>query len=261
MTAMTLQLERRRSGTPRTTRRPRRRRRWWLRIVVVVVVLVAVLAALFGVLLAATPSVRSAPALVARELAANHAPSDQGVVPYKVATALLATEDSRFYSDPALDPQGTARALWGLVSHNPNEGGATIEVQLAKMLYTPGRSDPVALAEQVALAFKLDWAFTKKQILAMYLDAAYFGDGAYGVTQAAQHYFGRSPSALTWGQASLLAGLVQAPSAYNPAHHLSMALLRRNHVLDRLVAVGALTSSQAQAIQNRPLYPAIRFSG
>lgn len=261
MTAMTLQLERRRSGTPRTTRRPRRRRRWWLRIVVVVVVLVAVLAALFGVLLAATPSVRSAPALVARELAANHAPSDQGVVPYKVATALLATEDSRFYSDPALDPQGTARALWGLVSHNPNEGGATIEVQLAKMLYTPKRSDPVALAEQATIAFKLDHDFTKTRILAMYMDAAYFGDGAYGITQAAEHYFGLPAAQLNWGQAALLAGLVQAPSRYDPHGHLRTALVRRDEVLGRLVAVGTLTRAQAKAVEAEPLDPVVRFYG
>ena len=223
--------------------------------------LVVLLAVTFGVLLAVTPSVRSAPAIVARALAAHQAPSDRGVIPTKVAAALLATEDSRYYSDPAIAPLGTARALWGLVSRNPNEGGATLEVQLAKLLYTPGRSDPLAMAEQVALAFKLDWAFTKKQILAMYLDAAYFGDGAYGVTQASEHYFGRSPEQLTWGQASLLAGLVQAPTAYNPAHHLSLALLRRKHVLARLVAVGDLTAAQAQVVQNEPLDPAIRFSG
>ncbi len=257
---MTLQLERPRSGTSPKHRRPRRRR-WVLRTLAGLISLVLVVAVAFGALLAATPSVGSAPALVARSLAAHRAPSDGGVIAPKVAAALLATEDSRFYSDPAIDPLGTARALWGLVSRNPNEGGATLEVQLAKLLYTPGRSDPLAMAEQVALAFKLDWSFSKKQILAMYLDAAYFGDGAYGVTQAAEHYFGRSPEQLTWGQASLLAGLVQAPTAYNPAHHLSLALLRRKHVLARLVAVGDLTPAEAQVVQTQPLDPAIHFGG
>lgn len=224
-------------------------------------VLATAIASLFAVLLVTTPSVTNAPALVRAILAAHHDPSDAGLIPGRVAAALLATEDSRFYSDPAVDARGTARAVWGVITQNPNEGGATLEVQLAKLLYTPDRSDPLALAEQVALAVKLDHHFTKKQILAMYLDAAYFGDGAYGVTAAAQHYFGRPAGDLTWGQASLLAGLVQAPSAYNPHHHLSVALRRRDHVLDRLMAVRTLTPAQVKVIEGQPLDPAIPFTG
>ncbi len=222
------------------------------------VLLVAILG---GVLFAVTPSARSAPSKVAAILASHHAPSDNGVVPQKVADAVLATEDSRFYSDPALDPQGTVRAAWGFVTANPNLGGATIEVQLAKLLYTPGHSSPAALAEQVAMAFKLDNDFTKQQILAMYLNAAYFGDGSYGITAAALHYFGKSAAELTWGQAALLAGLLQAPSAYDPHTHLSAALARRSHVFARLVAVGSLTAAQAQVDSAAPLDPAVTFSG
>jgi membrane peptidoglycan carboxypeptidase len=210
---------------------------------------------------AAAPSARSAPQKVAAILAAHGAPSDDGVVPTKIADSVLATEDSRFYEDPAIDPLGTARAVWGIVTGNPDEGGATIEVQLAKLLYTPGRSDPAALAEQVAVAFELDHDFTKHQILAMYLDAAYFGDGAYGITAAAERYFGLAPAQLDWAQASLLAGLLQAPSAYDPHHHLSAALARRAHVLERLVAVGDLTPAQVSRIDAEPLDPATPFSG
>lgn len=257
---MALQLDRPRTQAPRPAARPLRRR-WWARALIAVTAAVVVVAGLLAVLLVATPSVSSAPSLVDHILASHNATSDHGVIPPKVAAAVLATEDSRFYSDPAVDAQGTLRAVWGVVTRNPNEGGATLEVQLAKLLYTPGRADPLALSEQVALAVKLDHRYSKKQILAMYLDAAYYGDGAYGVTAAAEHYFGRSPGDLTWGQASLLAGLVQAPSAYNPVHHLSMALLRRSHVLDRLVAVRTLTRAQAQAVEAAPLDPAVPFSG
>ncbi len=224
-----------------------------------VVVLASLAATLAGV--AVTPSASDAPARVMALLAEHHAPSDNGVVPTRIGDAVLATEDSRFYSDTALDPQGTLRAAWGFVTANPNLGGATIEVQLAKLLYTPGRSDPGSLAEQVVMAFKLDHDFTKTEILAMYLDAAYFGDGAYGVTQAALHYFDREPSQLSWGQAALIAGLLQAPSAYDPRTHLSAALKRRSHVFARLVAVGRLSSSQALADQSAPLDPAIPFGG
>ena len=213
------------------------------------------------VTLVMTPPGTQAQGKVAAMLAAHGAPSDDGVVPTKVGDALLATEDSRYQSDWAVDPQGTIRALWGFVTSNPNEGGATIEVQLAKNLWTPRRSDPVALAEQVAMAIKLDHDYSKRQILAMYLDAAYFGDGAYGVTDAAQHYFGVTPDQLTWAQATLLAGLVQAPTNYDPHGHLHAALTRRSHVLARMVATGAMSRSEAAAVAAEPLDPAVSFYG
>ena len=248
-----------RPSTPGPSRRSRRR--WPLRLAIAVVVVIVLMVGGVLILLAATPSARSAPDRVAAILAAHGAPSDDGVVAPRIADALLATEDSRYYSESAIDPQGAARAMWGLVTNNPNEGGATIEVQLAKMLYTPGRSDVVALTEQTALAFKLEQDYSKTRILAMYLDAAYFGDGAYGVTQAAEHYFGLQPDQLSWGQAALLAGLVQAPSRFDPHGHLRNALSRRNQVLGRLVAVGALTRAQARAVAAQPLDPAVSFYG
>lgn len=238
-----------------------RRRRWPYRVLIAGVVLVTVLVGASLITLAVTPSAGSAPSRVRAFLAAHGAPSDQGRVAGKVAVALLATEDSRYRSDGAIDPQGTARAIYGLITHNPNEGGATIEVQLAKMLYTPGRSDVVALTEQTAIAFKLAHDYSKTRILAMYLDAAYFGDGTYGVTQASLHYFGRPPDQLSWGQAALLAGLVQAPSRYDPHGHLTNALARRNHVLARLVAVGTLTRDQARTVAAQSLDPVVKFYG
>lgn len=241
--------------------RPVRRRAWLIRLGIAAVLAVTVLAGALLILLAITPSAATAPAKVRALLTAESAPSDGGRVPERVGEALLATEDSRYRSDGAIDAQGAVRAFWGVVTRDPNRGGATIEVQLAKMLYTPKRSDPVALAEQTAIAFKLDHDFSKTRILAMYLDAAYFGDGAYGVTQAAQHYFGVSPDQLTWGQAALLAGLVQAPSRYDPHGHLHAALSRRNDVLSRLVAVGTLTRSDVRAIEAQPLDPVVQFYG
>ncbi len=212
-------------------------------------------------LLALTPSVADAPQRARAILAAHHTPSDNGVVPRRVAAALLATEDSRFYSDPALDARGLARAGWGLVTARNDEGGATIEVQLAKLLYTPARSGPGAELEQVGIAIKLDQRYSKHTILAMYLDAAYFGDGAYGVTAAAHRYFGLPPGRLSWAQASLIAGLVQAPSAYDPHLHFSLAIERRRHVLSRLVAVHVLTAARARRIERQPLHPAVSFGG
>jgi hypothetical protein len=246
----------------RPSRRGRRRLQRWVRpVAIAALTVLAAGAAGFGLGWLWTPSAADAPARVQAILAGHGASSDHGVIPTKVAKAVIATEDSRFYGDPALDPAGTVRAGWGLVTDNPNLGGATLEVQLAKLLYTPGRAGPVATAEQVVIAFKLDARYTKTQILAMYLDAAYYGDGAYGVTAAAERYFGLAPSQLSWAQASLIAGLVQAPSAYDPHHHLHAALTRREHVLDRLVATGVLTKAQARQVEQAPLHPAVSFSG
>lgn len=215
--------------------------------------------ALGGAAFAVTPSVTDVPRLVADRLAAHDATGDGGHIPARVAAALLATEDSRYYHDPALDPLGTLRAAWGTVTGNPNLGGATIEVQLAKMLFLPDSSGVVAEVEEAALAFKLDAAFSKRQILALYLDAAYFGNGAWGITEAAERYFGVAPDALSWAQASLLAGLVQAPSAYDPVLHLRRALARRRHVLARMVATGVVDRAEAAAIAREPLDPVVRF--
>ena len=101
--------------------------------------------------------------------------------------------------------------------------------------------------EQVGLGIKLDARYSKAQILGMYLDSVYFGDGHWGIVQASQGYFGKPPASLSWGEASLLAGLVQAPSAYDPRTHLAAAERRQRHVLDRLVAAGMLRRPQADA--------------
>jgi membrane peptidoglycan carboxypeptidase len=241
----------------------RRRPRWarWLRRLAALVVGVVILtgAGLLVVILT-SPAVTNAPQRVQAMLAAHHAPSDDGAIPTRLAAALLATEDSRYYHDPALDPRGVGRAVLGLVTHNGNDGGATIEQQLAKMLYAPGTSLGAEL-RQVGVAFRLDQHFSKKAILALYLDASYFGDGAYGVVQAASHYFDLTPGQLSWAQASLLAGLVQAPSEYDPHGHFSLARQRQSHVLARLVATHQLTASQAAAVWHAPLSPAVPFFG
>ena len=111
---------------------------------------------------------------------------------------------------------------------------------------------PVAKGRAVALAVKLDATWTKDQILRMYLDAGYFGHGFWGVAAAAEGYFGLAPAQLSWAQASLLAGRLQAPTAYDPVVHPDRAAARQSHVLDRLVAVGDLSRAEADAVAGQP---------
>jgi len=248
---------------PRPGPRPRLRsanRHWWLRVAVATMALITALAVLLMGLIVTSPAVGGAPDRVRAILDAHGAPSVGNAIPSHVEDSLLATEDSRYYSDPALDPQGVARAVWGVITSNGNDGGATIELQLAKMLFVPGTS-PAQQLRQVGVAFRLDQRFTKKKILGLYLDAAYFGDGAYGIVQASLHYFGVAPGNLSWSQASMLAGLVQAPTDYDPHGHLHLARQRQAHVLARLVATGKLTAGEATRIWSAPLDPVVPFYG
>lgn len=215
-----------------------------------------VLLVLLGVVLIgggwlATPSVDDAASRVAAHLAAHSAPALQGAVPVKMADALIATENSRFYSVPGVDPISLVRAPIALVLHR-DQGGATLEQQLAKNLYEQGSQGLTAQAAEGILALKLDATWSKAQILRMYLDDGYYGHGFYGLSSAAKGYFGVQPAALTWSQASLLAGLFQAPSAYDPFRHADVARARQQHVLDRLVAVGDLTRAQADRVLAEP---------
>ena len=168
--------------------------------------------------------------------------------PARVAAAVVAVEDRRFHSHHGVDPQSLLRVAWaGLRGGQGDQGGSTITQQLAKRIYTGDRGGVMVKLAQVGLAFKLERQYSKEQILAMYLDAAYFGDGRWGVVRASEGYFNKPPDRLNWGEASMLAGLVQAPSADDPRIHLATAERRQRHVLDRLVANGTLDRAQADA--------------
>jgi membrane peptidoglycan carboxypeptidase len=240
-------------GGPRP-RRARSRGRRLLRALVLLVIAGALLAGLaFGGLLLVTPSVGNAPALVRSQNRAHHAVYPGPPAPHRFATALEATEDHRFASEPGIDPLAIGRVLWARATGGTDQGGATLYQQLAKVLYTPGRSGIATELEQAALAVKLKYSYTGAQILRMYSSVVYFGHGFYGIRAAACGYFGVRPARLSWPQAALLAGLVQGPSADDPLAHPAAARAREMHVLGRLVATGAITRRQAGAAAASPL--------
>jgi membrane peptidoglycan carboxypeptidase len=175
-------------------------------------------------------------------------------VPSRFADSLVATEDHRFYSEPGFDPIAIGRVIIGRVTGQPDQGGATLYQQLAKMLYTQGQGGASVQAEQVILGIKLDLSYSKPQIMRLYADVAYFGRGYYGLAEASCGYFGVTPAGLTWPQAALLAGMVQAPTADNPIAHYTVARAREAHVLGRLVATGKLTQAQAVRAYRAPLH-------
>jgi len=201
-----------------------------------------------------TPSVDSAGYLVRAHLRTQHSPELTALPrPDRVAQALVATEDSRFHQMPGIDPISVVRVGLATLSGSGDTGGATLEQQLAKNLYFPRDDGFVSKVQEAELALKLDVSYPKNEILRLYLADVYFGHGFYGLPAAAEGYFGVTPAQLSWAQASMLAGLVQAPSAYDPIRHLSTGRLRQQHVLHRLVTTGVMSAAQADTAFAAPL--------
>jgi membrane peptidoglycan carboxypeptidase len=234
--------------------KPSRRHRWLRRILALLLAIVLLGALAFTALFVMTPSVSTAPVLAEGIDYSHHVAYPGPPVPAKFAAALTATEDHRFYSEPGIDPFAVARAAKAAVTGSSDQGGATLYQQLAKMLYTPGQSGVSVEVKQVMLGIKLSLSYSKAQILQMYADVAYFGHGYYGLAAASCGYFGKQPIELSWSQAAMLAGLVQAPTAYNPIAHYAEGRSRQSHVLARLAATGHLTQAQANSAFHQPLH-------
>ncbi len=170
-------------------------------------------------------------------------------LPPYLPAAVLATEDRRFYDHFGLDMRGIARALYVNVREGEMvQGGSTITQQVAKNLFlTPERSLH-RKGQEMLLALWLERTFTKDEILELYLNRIYFGAGTYGVDAAAKKYFGRSAREVTIYEAAMLAGLLKAPSRFNPFNDKELARARAQLVIRNMVAAGRLTEAEADVI-------------
>lgn len=230
-------------GSPR---RARRVRRVVARMALLLVALVLVLVAGGAFYLWRLPSVSGAPALVAALAAAHHETLAPLPPPAKLGAAVVAVEDEHFYSNVFFEvAAGALRAGFAALRRGGDPGGSTIVQQLAKQLYPHGPGVGGTLRE-IGLGVKLALAYPKARLLDMYLNVVYFGNGYWGANAAAKGYFGVSPDRLTWAEASLLAGLVQAPSAYDPLVHPRLAKERQAHVLHQLVVNNDLSPVAAR---------------
>ena len=191
--------------------------------------------------------------LLAEFFLENRTPVVLESVPEMLIKALIATEDVRFYSHYGLDFRGIARALYrNIRAGKVLEGGSTLTQQLAKILFlTPERSYTRKLKEMI-LALRIEQRYTKREILSLYLNQIYFGNGAYGIEAAAQIYFGKSAKDLNVEECALLAGLPRSPKYYSPFKSPASALGRRAYVLNRMVAAGIITRSQAEDAKRTP---------
>ena len=170
-----------------------------------------------------------------------------GDLPAYLPRAVLATEDRRFYEHPGIDLIGVLRALVAnLRAGHVVQGGSTITQQLAKNLFLGPERTLRRKVQETILALWLEQRYSKDEILTIYLNRVYFGAGAYGVEAAARRYFGKPASAVGLYEAAMLAGLLKAPSRYNPVRDGDLARQRTAVVLDNMVAAGFLEPETAK---------------
>ncbi len=175
-------------------------------------------------------------------------------IPARVVNAFVAAEDANFFKHKGVDYVAIVRALFrDVLSGGYAQGASTITQQTVKSLFlTPEKSISRKLKE-IILAYRIEGKLTKEEILYLYLNQIYLGDGAYGVEAAAQTYFGKDVSSLTLGEGALLAGLAQAPSRYSPRSHFDKAKARQRYVLRRMVEEGFVKQEEADAAYNTRL--------
>ncbi len=175
-------------------------------------------------------------------------------LPEPVIRAFLSAEDRSFFEHQGLDYRGMMRAAWAnLTSGELKQGGSTITQQVVKsLLLTPEKTFTRKLREAI-LAQRIEKRLSKPQILYIYLNQVYFGEGAYGVQAAAREFFGVDAAKLNVAQAALLAGLLQAPSRYDPRKNAERALERRHYVLARMLEDGRLTQEEYDQADAAPL--------
>ncbi|AVF02500.1 MULTISPECIES: transglycosylase domain-containing protein [Devosia] len=174
-------------------------------------------------------------------------------MPDYLLKATLATEDRRFYEHFGIDVVGTLRALMSNAQGDRGtQGGSSITQQLAKNLFLSSERTLERKIVEAFLSVWLEWNYSKDQILKLYFDRAYMGGGNYGVTAAAEFYFGKRVQDISLAEAAMLAGMFKAPGNYAPHVDLAAARGRANLVLTNLVASGFLTEGQVTAARRHP---------
>jgi penicillin-binding protein 1A len=176
-------------------------------------------------------------------------------IPPLLIDAVVAAEDDRFFEHPGVDYQGIIRAGLNLLSTGGDRsiGGSTITQQVARMSFLTRERLYVRKFREWILALRIEREFTKQEILALYLNTYFFGQGSYGVVSAARTYFGKELADLTVSDAAILAGIPQAPSIANPVNSPQRATARRAYVLRRMRETGAITEAQYESALVEPV--------
>lgn len=179
-------------------------------------------------------------------------------LPKYVSQAIVATEDRRFYQHFGFDFISFTRAMvTNLIHRHYVQGGSTITQQVAKNLFLTSQKSIKRKVQELLLAFWLEHKFTKDQILALYMNRVYLGNGAYGIESAANKYFQKASNDLNLHEAAILAGMLKAPSRYNPIASKEKSEARAKIVLQNMVNAGLITDKQMMQALNMKLGPEI----
>ena len=184
----------------------------------------------------------------------NRVPVKIEQIPVNLQNAFVAIEDNRFYEHKGVDPRGLLRAAYtNIISQEIAEGGSTITQQLAKNAYLTQDRTYKRKIQEIFLALQLEKQYTKQEILELYLNQIYFGQGAYGVQAAAKTYFGKNVEDLNLSECAMLAGIPKSPNYYSPFNNLNAAIARRDTVLNQMVTYGYINHNEASAARQAEL--------
>ena len=169
-------------------------------------------------------------------------------LPKDYLNAVVAVEDHRYYSHGPIDLIGIGRAMYTNIRDGEfDEGGSTITQQVAKNVIFNQDKTLIRKLGEVFGAFDLEKNYSKQEILALYANSSYFGDGYYCIYDASMGYYNKEPKDLTLAEASMLAGVPNAPSVYAPTVNMKLAKKRQSHVLNKMVAYGYITEKEANS--------------
>ncbi|MDO5728397.1 MAG: transglycosylase domain-containing protein, partial [Actinomycetaceae bacterium] len=174
---------------------------------------------------------------------------DTTTLPQHVGDAVVASEDRTFYTNSGIDIKGIGRALLNNLTGGQRQGGSTLSQQYIERYYLDTTTGYLGKAKEAILALKINRQQTKQEILGNYLNTIYFGRGAYGIEEAAQKYFGHPATELTLSESALLAGIIPAPSLWDPAVDETMAKQRWTRVLDLMATDGAISQEEADSAE------------
>lgn len=171
-------------------------------------------------------------------------------LPQNYIHAVIAVEDHRYYDHGAIDPIGIARAFYTNIRDGEfDEGGSTITQQVAKNVVFNQEKTLVRKLGEIFAAYDLEKNYSKDEIFAFYVNSSYFGDGYYCIYDASQGYYHKEPKDLTLSEASMLAGIPNAPSVYSPTVNPDLAKKRQKHVLNKMVEYGYITQEEANSVK------------
>ena len=170
-------------------------------------------------------------------------------LPKNYINAVVAVEDHRFYDHGPIDFIAIGRAIWvNVTNFELREGGSTITQQLAKNVILSQDETATRKLGEIVAAFDIEKNYSKDDILALYINTCYFGEGYYGIYDASMGYYNKEPKDLTLDEATMLAGVPNAPSVYAPTVNPDLAKKRQEHVLNKMVEYGYISKEEANSI-------------